>query len=98
VEPTNNWVERVLRPAVIARKVSQCSKNQAGAYAFAAFKRVIQTLVKRNAGSLVEALYALFRLQRPNWPLANSFTGVALITYMQRIRSLPGYWSVERSE
>jgi transposase len=60
VEPTNNRVERALRPAVIARKVSQCSKNEAGAYAFSAFKSVIQTLVKRGAGSLVEALYALF--------------------------------------
>jgi hypothetical protein len=30
VEPTNNRVERALRPAAIARKVSQCSKNQAG--------------------------------------------------------------------
>jgi transposase len=60
VEPTNNRVERALRPAVIARKVSQCSKNDAGAYAFSAFKSVIQTLVKRGTGSLVEALYALF--------------------------------------
>jgi transposase len=61
VEPTNNRVERALRPAVIARKVSQCSKNYGGAYAFSAFKSVVQTLVKRCAGSLVEALYALFR-------------------------------------
>src|ERR671914_559884 len=68
VEPTNNRVERALRPAVIARKVSQCSKNQAGAYAFSAFKSVIQTLVKRDAGSLVEALYALFC--SPKAPLA----------------------------
>ena len=60
VEPTNNRVERALRPAVIARKVSQCSKNEAGAYAFSAFKSVIQTLVKGRAGSIVEALYALF--------------------------------------
>lgn len=60
VEPTNNRVERALRPAVIARKVSQCSKNDEGAYAFSAFKSVIQTLVKRDAGSLVEALYVLF--------------------------------------
>jgi len=37
VEPTNNRAERALRPAVIARKVSQCSKNERGAYAFAAF-------------------------------------------------------------
>ena len=68
LEPTNNRVERALRPAVIARKVSQCSKNQAGAYAFSAFKSVIQTLVKRDAGSLVEALYALFC--SPKAPLA----------------------------
>ena len=64
VEPTNNRVERALRPAVIAPKVSQCSKNQAGAYAFSALKSVIQTLVKRDAGSLVEALYALFCSQK----------------------------------
>jgi hypothetical protein len=31
VEPTNNRVERMLRPAVIARKVSQCSKTWPGA-------------------------------------------------------------------
>jgi hypothetical protein len=49
------------RPAVIARKVSQCSKNDDGVYAFSAFKRVIQTLVKWGARSLLEALYALFR-------------------------------------
>src|SRR5919106_1231109 len=61
VEPTNNRVERALRPAVIARKVSQCSKNEAGAYAFSAFKSVVQTLVKRRAGSVVEALVTLFR-------------------------------------
>ena len=32
IEPTNNRAERALRPAVIARKVSQCSKNLQGAY------------------------------------------------------------------
>lgn len=61
VEPTNNRVERALRPAVIARKVSQCSKNEAGAYAFSAFKSVVQTLVKRGTKSVVEALVTLFR-------------------------------------
>jgi hypothetical protein len=60
VEPTNNRVERALRPAVIARKVSQCSKNDEGAYAFSAFKSVVQTLVKQGAGSVVEGLYHLF--------------------------------------
>jgi hypothetical protein len=54
VEPTNNRAERVLRPAVIARKGSQCSKNPAGAQAFAAFKSVVQTLAKQGVGSMVE--------------------------------------------
>jgi transposase len=66
VEPTNNRAERVLRPAVIARKVSQCSKNPAGAQAFAAFKSVVQTLAKQGAGSMVEGLYHLFRSTRPH--------------------------------
>ena len=46
VEPTNNRAERILRPAVIARKVSQCSKNELGANAHSAFLSVIQTLRK----------------------------------------------------
>jgi transposase len=62
VEPTNNRVERVLRPAVIARKVSQCSKTWSGAYAFAVFTSVIQTLLKKDPPSvLVAALVNLFR-------------------------------------
>ena len=64
VEPTNNRAERVLRPAVIARKVSQCSKNQAGAHAFAAFKSVVQTLAKQGGDSMVEGLYRVFRSTR----------------------------------
>jgi transposase len=50
VEPTNNRAERMLRPAVIARKVSHCSKNERGAYATAAFLSVIQTARKGIAG------------------------------------------------
>jgi transposase len=62
VEPTNNRVERMLRPAVIARKVSQCSKTWAGAHAFAAFASVIQTRLKKGApSSVLEALVDLFR-------------------------------------
>jgi hypothetical protein len=62
IEPTNNRAERVLRPAVIARKVSQCSKNAAGAYAHAAFTSVIRTLVKHSGvHALVEGLYDLFQ-------------------------------------
>ena len=50
VEPTNNRAERMLRPAVIARKVSHCSKNERGAYAFSAFMSVIQTARKAVSG------------------------------------------------
>jgi len=63
IEPTNNRAERALRPAVIARKVSQCSKNEAGAYAFSAFTSVIRTLQKVETQSAVEALYHLFQSQ-----------------------------------
>jgi transposase len=61
IEPTNNRAERALRPAVIARKVSQCSKNGAGAHAFEAFTSVVRTLVNKGTASLVEGLYQLFR-------------------------------------
>ena len=57
VEPTNNRAERMLRPAVIARKVSHCSKNLAGAHAFAAFASVAQTA--RKAGASVSATFRL---------------------------------------
>ena len=43
IEPTNNFAERLLRSAVIARKVSQCSKNERGANAYAAIKGVMTT-------------------------------------------------------
>jgi hypothetical protein len=46
IEPTNHRAERALRPAVIARKVSQCSQSGRGAQAFAAFTGVV-----RNAGT-----------------------------------------------
>ncbi|HEX9005451.1 MAG TPA: IS66 family transposase [Blastocatellia bacterium] len=55
VEPTNNAAERALRPAVIARKVSQCSKNERGAAAYSAFKSVIGTL-KKTGGDVLEKL------------------------------------------
>lgn len=60
LEPTNNRAERALRPAVIARKVSQCSKNQRGAEAFAAFVSVIQTATQSGAQSTVAYLRNLF--------------------------------------
>jgi transposase len=61
VEPTNNRAERALRPAVVARKVSHCSKNAAGAAAYAAFVSVFVTLRQRGVRSLVLATAELFR-------------------------------------
>jgi transposase len=58
VEPTNNAAERALRPAVIARKVSQCSKNERGAAALSAFKSVICTL-KKSGSNVLEKLTRL---------------------------------------
>lgn len=61
IDPTNNRAERALRPAVIARKVSHCSKTVEGAEAFSAFTSVIRTL-ERNGGDqpVVDRLCALF--------------------------------------
>ena len=61
IEPTNNRAERALRPAVIARKVSQCSKNAQGADAFAAFTSVLRTLARNADQSLVEGISQVFR-------------------------------------
>ena len=60
VEPTNNRAERILRPAVIARKVSHCSKNRRGAEAFAAFLSVVQTARKQASQTVSQALLTLF--------------------------------------
>ena len=60
VEPTNNRAERALRPAVIARKVSQCSKNLQGAYAFSAFTSVLRTLARNGDQTQVEGLCQAF--------------------------------------
>jgi transposase len=60
VEPTNNRAERDLRPAVIARKVSHCSKNDRGAKAFEAFTSVLHTIRKMNrSAALLPALLNL---------------------------------------
>lgn len=61
IPPTNNAAERALRPAVIARKVSHCSKNDAGAEAHAAFSSVLATVAKAKDTSLAEALRGLFQ-------------------------------------
>lgn len=60
IEPTNNRAERILRPAVIARKVSQCSKNQRGAEAFASFVSIAQTAKKaqQNVSEVFRSLFS----------------------------------------
>ena len=56
VEATNNAAERALRPAVIARKVSQGTKNARGSRAFEAFTSVLRTQMKQGAESALENL------------------------------------------
>jgi len=67
IEPTNNRAERALRPAVIARKVSQCSKTEAGAAAFAAFASVTRTAVQQHQ-PVIDRLAALRRAPPPRSP------------------------------
>ena len=61
VEPTNNRAERALRPAVIARKVSHCSRNERGSEAFAAFTSVARTTVKRGIVTVTEVIHRLIK-------------------------------------
>lgn len=65
VEPTNNRAERALRPAVIARKVSQCSKNRRGAEAFVAFTSLVQTMRKKPGASLTVAFQGTIHTRSP---------------------------------
>ena len=65
VEPTINRAERDLRPAVIARKVSHCSRNERGARAFEAFTSVLQTIRKTNPAGMVAAFIKLITPPAP---------------------------------
>jgi transposase len=67
IEPTNNRAERSLRPAVIARKVSQCSKTDQGAEAHAGFMSVLRTFASRG----FELLDGLTRVMIGNPALAS---------------------------
>lgn len=66
IEPTNNRAERALRPGVIARKVSQCTKNARGTRAFEAWTSVLRTLARTTPGA--ELLDAVVRLAHPVAP------------------------------
>ena len=60
IEPTNNRAERGLRPAVIARKVSHCSKNERGAKAYGVMKTIFTTLALRT-NNIIKAFSELLR-------------------------------------
>ena len=60
IEPTNNRAERGLRPAVIARKVSHCSKNQRGAKTYSVMKTIFTTLALRT-NNIVKAFTEILR-------------------------------------
>lgn len=64
VEATNNRAERALRPGVISRKVSQCSKTWSGAEAYAIFVSLIRTSIKREARSAVDGLVRILKTGR----------------------------------
>ena len=71
IEPTNNRAERALSGAVIARKVSHCSKNEDGADAFSAFTSVLRTLARKGVVSrwwMVCAVCSAARLSTPAPP------------------------------
>ena len=61
IEPTNNRAERGLRGAVIARKVSQCSKNERGSDMYAKLKSLTATMRLREEN----VLSGLAKLLRP---------------------------------
>src|SRR6266568_4025772 len=47
LSPPNNRAERDPRPAVVASKVSHCSKNERGARAFEAFGSILHPFARR---------------------------------------------------
>ncbi len=63
IAPTNNEAERELRPAVIRRKVSQCTKTSRGSRAFEAWTSVVRTLSRTTRGPAL--LDTLARLMLP---------------------------------
>lgn len=62
IAPTNNLAERELRPAVIGRKVSQCTKTSGGSRAFEAWTSVVRTLSRTTTGPDLLTTLARFML------------------------------------
>ncbi len=66
IEPTNNRAERSLRPALIAWKVSQCTKMPSGTRAFEAWTSVLGTYSRTVCGAaLLDAIVELIRPAAP---------------------------------
>ena len=63
IEPTNNRAERALRPAVIARQVSHCTRNARGTAAFEAWTSVLAMLSRTLSGP--DLLDSVVRLVHP---------------------------------
>jgi transposase len=66
IEPTNDRAERALRPPIIARKVSHCTKTARGSAAFEAWTSVVTTLSRTITGPAL--LDAIVRLTHPAAP------------------------------
>ena len=84
IEPTNNRAERALRGAVIARKVSHCSKNVGGADAFSSLHQRNQDPGSQWRRSLAgqRALRCVQRCSGPHTFLLNpSSHSAPLINY-----------------
>ncbi len=61
IPPTNNYGERSLRPPIIARKISQCSRTDGGAEAHAAWMSLIGTLRALGSKDLIGDLLTCMR-------------------------------------
>jgi transposase len=60
VPTTNNLAERELRPAVVARKVSQCSKTWTGAHNREVLQSIVRSEARKQPPSLIEAVHQKF--------------------------------------
>jgi len=74
----NDRAERVLQPVVIARRVSQCTKNPLGSRAVEVWTDVLRTLSQTHAGS--DLLDTIVRFARPAVPTPTERNAATLIS------------------
>lgn len=60
VPTTNNLAEREVRPAVVARKVSQCSKSWTGAHSREVLQSIVRSEARKHPPSLIESVRQKF--------------------------------------